>query len=45
MQSPKSRNQINYIIFTACVDLLGLASRYITGLFPLTLGKYPGDAL
>ena len=30
---------------TALVVALGLASRKVPGLFPATLGKYPGDAL
>lgn len=39
------RNRIVYLVATAAIIALGLASRQIHGLFPQILGKYPGDAL
>jgi hypothetical protein len=39
------RNRIYYVMTTAVVVALGLASRRFPGLFPSVLGKYPGDAL
>jgi hypothetical protein len=37
--------RIFYLIATASIVLLGLASRQTHDLFPQALGKYPGDAL
>jgi hypothetical protein len=45
LHNPLIRNKNLYLIATIGVIVLGMASRYIHGLFPLVLGKYPGDAL
>lgn len=39
------RNRTIYAIATACVVVLGLASRKYATMLPDMLGKYPGDAL
>ena len=42
---PSSRRRSIYVLALLAVVVLGLASRRYPGLFPTTLGKYPGDAL
>ena len=39
------RSRTTYAIATACVVVLGLASRKYATMLPDMLGKYPGDAL
>jgi hypothetical protein len=39
------QNRFWYAITTLCVIGIGLASRQYQGLFPVFMGKYPGDAL
>jgi hypothetical protein len=39
------RNRRLYVVAVVMVIAIGIASRKFSGLFPLFLGKYPGDAL
>ncbi|MDD1608270.1 MAG: DUF2809 domain-containing protein [Methylococcaceae bacterium] len=39
------RNRLLYLVAVVMVVAIGIASRKFSGLFPLFLGKYPGDAL
>ncbi|MES2460504.1 MAG: DUF2809 domain-containing protein [Armatimonadota bacterium] len=47
MPEPKisKRSRFAYGAVTLGIVLLGIASRKFPGLFPVLLGKYPGDAL
>lgn len=45
MKARLPRNRLAYGAIVLAVIALGLASRKFPGLFPASLGKYPGDAL